>query len=94
MKIIAQNINKFDFVAGIGRVDDVKVFYTEQAVRGRTVEKKKMELTGAGYARLVAEQQEESYQQIPDRVVVTIAGKQKTFFANDEIEIYKISKVA
>jgi len=95
MKIIAQNIKKFDFLVGHGKVDDVRVFYTEQAVHDQVVSSnKKMELTGTGYARLIAEQQEQSYRNVPDRVVVTFGGKKKTFFANDEVEIYRVSKVA
>jgi hypothetical protein len=43
---------------------------------------------------LVAEQQEMLYQKVPDRVVVTSGGQKKTFFANDEVEAYRISKVA
>lgn len=95
MKIIAQNIKKFDFLANHGKVDEVSVFYTEQAVHDQGVgSNKKMELTGTGYARLIAEQQEQSYKSIPDRVVVTFGGNKKTFFANDEVEIYRVSKVA
>ena len=94
MKIIAENIKKFDYLVGHGVVEDVKLFYAQKAVVGRTKETKKMVLTGAAYARLVAEQQEESYTKVPDRVVITFSGKQKTFFAGDEIEVHRISKVA
>ena len=94
MKIVAENIKKFDYLNGHGIVEDVKLFYAQKAVTGLTKDNRKMVLTGTAYARLVAEQQEESYSDIPDRVVVTIAGKQKTFFAGDEVEVHRISKVA
>ena len=94
MKISAENINKFDFLIGHGNVEDVKFFYAQKANTGRTSGNEKMILTGADYAKLVTSQQEESYQDVVDRVVITINGKQKTFFCRDEVEIYRISKVA
>lgn len=93
MKISAENINKFDFLIGHGTVDDVKFFYTQKAVTNHTNEDHKMILTGSDYARL-AKERDNCYRDILDRVVVTINGKQKTFFCGDEVEIYRISKVA
>lgn len=94
MKIFAENIKKFDFLVGHGTVEDVKYFYIQKANTSKTKGDHKMVLTGSDYARLVASQQEESYQDVLDRIVVTVGYKQKTFFCGDEVEIFRISKVA
>jgi|688.fasta_scaffold06007_4 hypothetical protein len=94
MKIAAENIKKFDFIAGLGKVEDIMMFYSQEAIRNRTQEENKFIATGAEYARLVAEQQEQLYKKTLDRVVVTIGGKQKTYFAKDEVEVYRINNIA
>ena len=90
MKIKIENIKKFDYLVGFGKVDSVQFFYAQQAVFERTSDKNKMSITGTDYARLVEEQQEQLYKGVVDKVVVNSGANIKTFFSNDEVEVYRL----
>lgn len=95
MEIPAGDIQKNDFVHGFGTVLDVRYFYRIEAVRGRTPDKERRGLDSLDYARLVAEQQEKSYNEVLDSVkIFGNANTSKTFSADTVVSVFRVFRQA
>jgi hypothetical protein len=98
MNIQVSQIKAGDYVVGFGTVNKVRVFYKEKAIRGKqggAVNRKFVPLPdNKAYARLIAEQQENSYDREIDTVVVYGAACSKAFSADKTVDVYRISRVA
>lgn len=99
MNVFVSQVRKGDYVDGFGTVTDIHKFYKDRAVKSRTCNplkaKKVFVPNDEVYARIVAEQQEESYDSVLDNVVLSfLGGSKRSFSADKEVKVYRISKVA
>lgn len=87
-----------DYIPGLGTVESVRLFYTQKAdktkvgaMRGKFVPKQ----DAGKMARLIAEQQEKSYTQVLDTVVVRFyGGNSKAFQPDDVVDVRRSSKAS
>jgi hypothetical protein len=98
MNIPVSQIKRGDFVVGFGVVDKVRLFYKDKAIRskqGSAVNRKFVPVEDkTAYARLVAEQQEKSYDQELDTVVVYASANSRAFNADKTVEVYRTVREA
>lgn len=99
MDIMVSQVRKGDYVDGFGVVTDVRKFYRERAIKTKTGNAlSRSERFDSGdnlvYARIVAKQQEESYDNLLDNVVLVSDGKFRTFSAEKTVKVYRVSKEA
>lgn len=95
MQMNVSQIRVGDYVSDVGVVSKIKYFYRREAVRGRTLNPAKRGLDRLDYARLVEEQQEGSYSEVLDSVVVYASGNVfRTFSADSVVNAIRISKAA
>lgn len=92
MQISASSINVNDYIVDFGFVTEVKRFYRKEAIRNKTLDNTKRGLTIVDYARLVEEQQDNSYKEILDKIVVYFGGRKKTYDANDNVDVFRLKK--
>lgn len=83
-----------DYVHDLGIVSNVKHFYRREAVRGRTVQNVKRGFDRLDYARLIEEQQEGSYNEVLDKVVLYVGANSKTYDADKELNVVRFRQVA
>jgi hypothetical protein len=92
----ASAIRSGDYIPGWGTVDTVRLFYTQKAdktkvgaMRGKFVPKQ----DAGKMARLIAEQQEQSYTEVLDTVFVRFyGGRTKVFQPDEVVNVSRISK--
>ncbi len=99
MEILASQVRKGDYVDGFGTVDNIRKFYRERAVKGASanaLSRKEWVNTRDNliYARVVAEQQEKSYDNLLDNVVLVSSLRTKTFAADAMVKVYRVFKEA
>lgn len=99
MEILVSQVRKGDYVDGFGVVTDVRKFYRERAVKSKTGNAlNRRERFDAEdklvYARIVAQQAEQSYDNLLDNVVLVSDGKFRTFSADKTIKVYRVFKEA
>lgn len=95
MEIPAGQILKNDFVHGFGTVLDIRRFYRQEAIRGRTIDKERRGFDNLDYARLVAEQQEQLYNEVLDSVkIFGDAGTSRTFSADTVVSVFRVVRQA
>lgn len=94
MQITVDKVRVGDFINNFGIVTEIKYFYRNEAVVGRTAQKEKGGFSPLDYARLVEEQQERSYNQVLDQVVMYSGFNKKTFSAESILDIIRIKEAA
>ena len=97
MDIMVSQVRKGDYVDGFGVVTDVRKFYLEKAVKTKQSPLNRVRVAVEDktvYARLVAQQQEDSYDNLLDNVVLVADGKSRTFSADKTVKIYRVLKQA
>jgi len=76
-----------DFIVGIGRVMETKVFHNDVAVLGPTPHEKPNLKGSLLMARLACEAVEHCYKSVPDRVMVRIGHRWLTFDADAMVNV-------
>lgn len=98
MDILVSQVRKGDFVDGFGTVTDVRKFYRDRAVKSKSspLNRKRIPIEDkVVYARLVAEQQEQSYESLLDNVVLySTGGVRKTFAPEKTVKVYRVIREA
>lgn len=99
MKISVTQVQEGDYVDGLGTVGGIFKFYREEAATrksGSALNRKKASVEDRRiYARIVAEQEEQSYNKVLDSIVIYfIGGSKKSFSPDKELNVYKIMREA
>lgn len=98
MNLNVSHLRCGDFILGFGTVDSVRLFYNQKAdktKKGMKQERFVPKQDAGAMARLVAEQQEGSYTESLETVLVRFkGGKTKTFQPEEVVNIYRISKAS
>lgn len=93
MEIAVDRVRAGDFVVGFGFVNKVKVFFRQKAIRGKqgnALNRKFVRIDSkTQYARIVAEQQENSYDEEIDTVVFYGATGSKAFAGDAQVKVYR-----
>jgi len=96
MKLNSSQLRCGDFILGFGTVDSVRFFYNQKAdktKKGMKQERFVPKQDAGKMARLVAEQQEGSYTESVETVLVRFKdGKTKTFQPDETVNVYRFSK--
>lgn len=97
MNIPVTQVQKGDYVPNFGYVDKVRVFYRDSAVERKVgaMNRKFVPIPdNTARARLIAEQQENLYEQVVDTVVVYCGSVSRSFRAESNVDVYRSNSAA
>ena len=97
MQIQVNQVRKGDYVVDFGTVENVRIFYGEKAVRTKVgpVNRKFIPLPDkTSYARLVAEQEETSYDRQDGIVVLYTSFGSKSYHVGDMVDVFSVGRKA
>ena len=97
MQIQVNQVRKDDYVVGFGTVVNVRVFYSEKAVKTKVGPMNRQFIPlpdKTAYARLIAEQQENSYDRQDGTVILYTAFGSKSYHANEVVDVYRVERKA
>lgn len=98
MEILVSQVRKGDYVENLGVITDVRNFYRDRAVKSKLSplanQRREDYSDKTVYARLVAKQQEDSYESVLDCVVLFSDANKRTFAADKTVKVYRFLKEA